>query len=333
MVPDGAQKWERWIGLKSEFELLRSLFQGIRNRTGEFIVGNQDLLELIFIALLSGGHILIEGVPGTAKTTLVKLVARLLGCGFGRVQCAVDTQPADIIGVRIFNSSTNAFEMRKGPIFTNVLLIDEMNRLTPKTQSAFIEAMSERQVTVDGITMPLPAPFFVVATQNPFEFEGTFPLIESQKDRFMFSHAVRHPNPEDELEVITREHTGRLDWNWYSVTLDPLTEGDRIISASGLLRNVRMEESVLRYIRDIVVATRSHQDIQLGASSRASIALVRAAKVSAVLQGRDYVIPDDVKRMALPALQHRILLSREAEIAGFAPPQVLTELLTLVEVP
>lgn len=333
MVPDGAQKWERWIGLKSEFELLRSLFQGIRNRTGEFIVGNQDLLELIFIALLSGGHILIEGVPGTAKTTLVKLVARLLGCGFGRVQCAVDTQPADIIGVRIFNSSTNAFEMRKGPIFTNVLLIDEMNRLTPKTQSAFIEAMSERQVTVDGITMPLPAPFFVVATQNPFEFEGTFPLIESQKDRFMFSHAVRHPNPEDELEVITREHTGRLDWNWYSVTLDPLTEGDRIISASGLLRNVRMEESVLRYIRDIVVATRSHQDIQLGASSRASIALVRAAKVSAVLQGRDYVIPDDVKRMALPALQHRILLSREAEIAGFTPPQVLTELLTLVEVP
>ncbi|MDH7593186.1 MAG: MoxR family ATPase [Methanomicrobiales archaeon] len=312
---------------------IAEIFHRIRSRVSEFIVGHQELAELIFIALVSRGHILIEGVPGTAKTTIVKAISRLAGCQYGRVQCAMDVQPADITGVRVFNRGRGDFELKKGPIFTNILLIDEINRITPKTQSAFIEAMSELQVTIDGITIPLHSPFFVVATQNPYELEGTFPLIEAQKDRFMLSSIASHLDGEEELEVIRREDSGLLEWENFFEGLRPITTAERINCISTELQQVRMEEPVRRYIRDLVMATRRHQDIALGASTRASIAFVRAGKSLAALQGRDYVLPDDVKRLSLPVLQHRLVLKREAEIAGITTAGVIEELLRTVEVP
>lgn len=308
------------------------LYGRIQKKLEEFLVGHGDLIELIVIAMLSEGHILIEGIPGTAKTTIVKSIARLSGCQFSRVQCAVDTQPADIIGVRIYNPEKKDFELKKGPIFSNILLIDEINRITPKTQGAFIEAMSERQVTIDGITSRLLDPFFVIATQNPFESEGTFPLIEAQKDRFMVSHALSHLDSEAELEIVRREHQGRLSWDIFSESLTPLFQGEDLPRFTQAIREIRMEEPVLRYIRDLVMATRTHGDIQLGVSSRASIALVRASKVVASLERRPYVLPDDVKQVLIPVFQHRLLLTREAEIAGTSPQQVIKEILTTVEV-
>lgn len=309
------------------------LYRQIQDRLGEFLVGHQRLVELLFVAMLAEGHILIEGVPGTAKTTLVKTIAHLAGCRFSRIQCAVDTQPADIIGVRIYNPDLKDFELKRGPIFSNILLIDEINRITPKTQSAFIEAMSERQVTIDGFTSRLPDPFFVVATQNPFEFEGTFPLIEAQKDRFMFSHEVSHLDSTAELEIIRREHSGRLAWEEYSDRLTPLFQGPEILTIARKIREIRMEEPILHYIRDLVMATRTHADIQLGVSSRASIALVRAGKVVAALDERPYVIPDDIKKITLPTFQHRLILTREAEIGGRTTREVTEEILTTTEVP
>ena len=309
------------------------LYRQIQDRLGEFLVGHQRLVELLVIAMLAEGHILIEGVPGTAKTTLVKAIAHLAGCRFTRIQCAVDTQPADILGIRIYNPEVKDFELKRGPIFSNFILIDEINRITPKTQSAFIEGMSERQVTIDGITSRLPDPFFVVATQNPFEFEGTFPLIEAQKDRFMFSHEVSHLDSDAEMEIIRREHSGKLAWEEYSERLVPLFQGREILSIARQIRGIRMEEPVLRYIRDLVMATRTHGDIQLGVSSRASIALVRASRVVAALDKRSYVIPDDVKNVTLPVFQHRLILTREAEIGGRTNHEVTEEILSTVEVP
>lgn len=309
-----------------------ALYSRVQTKLEEFLVGHRELVELIVIAMLSEGHLLIEGVPGTAKTTLVKTIAQLSGCHFSRIQCAVDTQPADIIGIRIFNQERKDFELKKGPIFSNILLIDEINRITPKTQAAFIEAMSERQVTIDGITSPLPDPFFVIATQNPYEFEGTFPLIEAQKDRFMFSHTMSHLDGEAELEIIRREHQGRLLWEEYSESLVPVFQGQDLLRFTRAVREIRMEEPVIRYIRDLVMATRTHADVQLGVSSRASIALVRASKTVASLESRDFVIPDDVKRVTPAVFAHRLILTREAEIGGTDARQIIQEILSTVEV-
>lgn len=309
------------------------LYDRVQNSLDEFLVGHRELVELVVVAMLSEGHLLIEGVPGTAKTTLVKTIAQLSGCQFSRVQCAVDTQPADIIGIRIFNPEKKDFELKKGPIFTNILLIDEINRITPKTQGAFIEAMSEHQVTIDGFTSRLPDPFFVVATQNPFEFEGTFPLIEAQKDRFMFSYTMGHLDGDAEMEIVRREHQGKLHWKEYSDSLVPVFGGPDLLRFILAVREIRMEEPVIRYIRDLVMATRTHADVQLGASSRASIALVRASKATAALDDREYVIPDDIKKVVPPIFQHRLILTREAEIAGTTPSQVIEEILTTIEVP
>jgi len=319
--------------LQTELERISSIYQQVQAKLGEFVVGNQSLIELIFIALMSKGHILVEGVPGTAKTTLVKAIAHLSGCQFTRIQCAVDTQPADIIGVRIYNPEKRDFELKRGPIFSNILLIDEINRITPKSQGAFIEAMSERQVTIDGITTTLPEPFFVLATQNPYEYEGTFPLIEAQKDRFMFSHVLSHLDSEDELEIVRREHTGKLAWEEYTEHLTPLMNRSTITRTAASISSIRMEEPILRYIRDLVLASRTHGAVQLGVSARASIGLVRSSKAVAALQTRTFVIPDDVKKVVLPVFQHRIALTREEEIGGTTPQQVINDILHTVEVP
>jgi MoxR-like ATPase len=317
----------------TELKAISTAYRKIHELVDFFIVGNDELIDLMFIGLLSEGHVLVEGIPGTAKSTLVKTMARLLGCDFRRVQCAVDNQPADIIGIRIWDPEQNEFVLKRGPIFTNVMLVDEINRLPPKSQSAFIEAMGERQATVDGITLPIDRPFITIATQNPFEREGTFSLIEAQKDRFMFSIRSRHLDDDGELEIIRREHSGRLDWDAYAARLPPVLTRDNLLLFSRIVKKIHIEEPVLSYIRDLVVATRRHSDIELGVSARGSIALVRGSKALAAIRNRSYVIPDDVKFLAPAAFQHRFLLRREAEIGGVSPQGLVQELVDTIEVP
>jgi len=318
--------------LKKEVAEISQLSGEIHEKLNEFVVGNREIIDLILIALLNEGHILIEGVPGTAKTTIAKSIALITGCSFNRIQGAIDIQPADMLGVRIYDQSKREFVLRKGPVFTNILLVDEINRINPKSQSAFIEAMSERQVTLDGITLPMQSPFCVISTQNPHEFEGTFPLIEVQRDRFMFSIRSDYLGPDEELSIIKRAHSGQLHWDAYCESLSPLLSPQALNHYIQVVRQVTIEEPVLKYIRDLVVATRSHPDIDLGGSSRASIALVGGGKTLAALNNRTYVIPDDIKQLARAAISHRIILSRDAEIEGITRGQVLDELLTKVEV-
>ncbi|HUU74804.1 MAG TPA: MoxR family ATPase [Methanoregulaceae archaeon] len=318
---------------KNDLALLGDTYKSILDSTGEFIVGNERLIELCMIGLLSGGHLLIEGTPGTGKTSIVKALAKLAGCSFSRFQCAVDSQPADILGIRIYDPEIREFALIKGPIFTNFLLIDEINRLAPKTQSAFIEAMSESQATIDGITSPIDPPFTVIATQNPFEYEGTFPLIEAQKDRFMFSISISQLDDEGEMEIIKREHSGRLDWDRYYENLAPVMNSQLISRFIAAVQQVYVDENLLSFIRDLVMATRKHGDIHFGASSRASIALVRGSKAFAALKNRTYVIPDDIKWLAPKVLHHRIILEKEAELSDITSSQVISGILDTIEVP
>jgi len=318
--------------LKREVADIARLSSVIYEKMDSFIVGKQEIIDLILIALMNEGHILIEGVPGTGKTTIAKCMALISGSSFNRIQGAIDIQPADMLGVRIFDTHKKEFILRKGPVFTNFLLIDEINRINPKSQSAFIEAMSERQVTLDGITLPMQLPFFVIATQNPHEYEGTFPLIEVQRDRFMFSIRSDYLNPEDELNIIRRANSGQLLWEPFARTITPILTPQVIKHSIQVVRQVTIEEPVLHYIRDIIMATRNHPDIELGGSSRASLALVSGSKALAAMNSRTYVIPDDIKYLAKPALTHRITLSRDAEIEGITSGKVLDEILGTIEV-
>lgn len=318
--------------LTERIKAIADTYADIEMITRQVVVGNQPLIELILISLINSGHLLIEGVPGTAKTTICKIIARLIDFDFKRVQGAVDIQPADIIGVRVYDRTKNEFVLNKGPIFTNFLMVDEINRLTPKTQSALLEALSEGQTTIDGITYPLSSPYFTIATQNPYESEGTFPLIDAQCDRFMFSFALSHLDAESELEILRRERAGELDWNTYRERITPILGPADIENMIATAREILIDEKVLEYARDIVIATRSHSDIERGASSRASISFIRGARARAAIEGREYVIPDDVRALAHPVLRHRILLTREAAITGIDPDTVITEILESVGV-
>lgn len=318
--------------LTERIETIANTYRTIDETTREMVVGNHHLIRAIFVTMISGGHLLIEGTPGTAKTTISKTIARLINYDFKRIQGAVDIQPADIIGVRVYDRNKSEFILQKGPIFADFLMVDEMNRLTPKTQSALLEAMSEGQATIDGETHLLPTQFFVIATQNPHEVEGTFPLIEAQRDRFMFSAVLTHLDAENELEVIRREQAGELDWGIYHDRIRPVLGPKEVAEMAATVRQIRIDESVMAYIRDLVTATRLHSDIRLGASSRASIAFVRGSRVLAALNGRDYVIPDDVRELAHPVFRHRLLLTREATITGLAVDAVIDEILDSVEV-
>lgn len=319
--------------LTERIQQIANAYEEIRLTAQQVVVANQHLIEEIFISMISGGHLLIEGVPGTAKTTVCKIIARLIDYEFRRVQGAVDLQPADIIGVRVYDQKKNEFVLQKGPIFANFLMVDEINRLTPRTQSALLEAMSEHQVTIDGITHPLADPYFVIATQNPFNAEGTFPLIEAQRDRFMFSSTLTHLDGENELEILRRERAGELDWRVYRDRITPIIGPADVKAMAATVREIRVDEAVLGYMRDLVLATRSHGDIRLGASSRASIAFLRGSMARAALYGRTYVIPDDVRSLAVPVLAHRLSLTREATITGITTESVINEILDTVEVP
>ncbi|MDD5317868.1 MAG: MoxR family ATPase [Candidatus ainarchaeum sp.] len=292
----------------------------------KLVVGKEDVIEGLLIAVLSEGHVLLEGVPGIAKTRIANALAQTLDCGFKRIQFTPDMLPSDIIGTVVYDSNKNDFVLKKGPIFTNVILADEINRAPPKTQSALLEAMQECQVTIEGVTHPLPYPFIVLATQNPVEMEGTYPLPEAQVDRFIFKLLLGYPTKAEEKAIIEMKMRDDVE---IEKVLDPA--GIRAISAQ--IRSVSIEPSILDYIVDIVSATREREDVQLGASPRASISLMKGAKAKAFLSERDYVIPDDVKALAFPVLRHRITLNPESELAGTSVEDAISDVLSGVKVP
>ena len=309
------------------------LAEYLRGEIGKVIVGQEQVVEQVLIAVFTEGHALIEGVPGTAKTLLVKVLARAIGAQFGRIQFTPDLMPADVTGTNIFNMATSTFSLRHGPIFTDLLLADEINRTPPKTQAALLEAMEERQVTIDGDAHALSPLFTVLATQNPIEYEGTYPLPEAQLDRFMLKIAVQYPSATEELRVIANWDGGfnarRLD----DVDIKPVSDGAAIVTARSEVRRVTVEEGVQQYIVSIVRATREVQSISWGASPRAAVALLLSSKAIAALRGRNFVTPDDVKEIAKPVLRHRIVLRSEAEIEGMSSDQALDEVIAGIEVP
>jgi MoxR-like ATPase len=310
-----------------------ALFEHVRREVAKAIVGQDVVLEQVIIAVLTEGHALIEGVPGTAKTLLVKVLARTLGAHFGRIQFTPDLMPADVTGTNIFNVATSAFTLRNGPIFTDLLLADEINRTPPKTQAALLEAMEERQVTIDGEVHKLSPLFTVMATQNPIEFEGTYPLPEAQLDRFMLKIVVNYPALEDEVRVVGNWNSGFSARRIEDINIQPIGDGAAILAARAEVRAVTVEEGIQRYIVSIVRGTRDAINISWGASPRAAVALLLCSKAVAALRGRSFVTPDDVKEIAKPALRHRIVLRSEAEIEGQTPDQVLEEVIAGIEVP
>lgn len=308
--------------------LVARLAQKVREQVGKAVVGKGGAIDLCLVAVLCGGHILIQDVPGIGKTTMAKALARALGCSFKRIQFTPDLTPADILGVSIYNQRAGEFVFQPGPLFVHVLLADEINRATPRTQSALLEAMQERQVTVDGVSHPLPQPFLVIATQNPIEMEGTFPLPEAQLDRFMLRVHLGYPSLEEEMEVLTLgSRAGQVE------QVEAVASPETLLAASREVEQVRVEESVRRYVVLLGQATRSHDALALGASPRALLALYRGAQALAALRGRDFVVPDDVKALVIPVLAHRLLLTGQARLRGKTTEALLQEVLTRVPVP
>ncbi len=307
---------------------VRELAERVRANIARVIVGKDSIVELLLVALLCEGHILLEDVPGTGKTTLARALARSIDCEFRRIQFTPDLLPTDVTGLSYFNLKLSEFQFRPGAIFANVLLADEINRATPRTQSALLEAMQERTVTIDGVTRPLPRPFIVLATQNPVELEGTFPLPEAQLDRFMMRVEVGYPAAEEEVEILNRYD--RAD---PLAELVPVTTGADVLALQQAARAMHVADVVRRYIVDVVRATRGADEVQLGASPRASLALHHGGQALAALRGRDFVKPDDVKELAAPVLAHRLILTPEARLRGRSPTEVVRALVARVAVP
>jgi MoxR-like ATPase len=305
-------------------------FQRFANEIGNVLVGQEEVVEHVLYAILARGHVLIEGAPGLGKTLLVRAMGQALGCTFRRIQFTPDLMPSDVTGGNVFNQKSDAFEFHAGPVFTQLLLADEVNRAPAKTQSALLEAMQESSVTVDGITRPLPRPFFVIATQNPIESQGTYPLPEAQLDRFLFKLEIRHPSREAERQVLEK-HLGGFDST--VLQLSPVVTPAELMEMQQALAQVRVDPGILDYITEVVGRTRSHRSIGVGASARASIALGLASRARAAGSGREFVIPDDVKSLAYPVLRHRILLHPDAELEGLSPDSCIDEILRETTVP
>ena len=305
--------------------LVYTLQQNIR----QVIVGKDDAIELMLIALICRGHVLIEDVPGVGKTTMAAALAKSLQCSFKRIQFTPDVTPSDVTGFTMVNIQTGEMEFKPGAVMSQIVLADEINRTSPKTQSSLLEVMEEGQVTVDGVTHLLPQPFMVLATQNPVDFVGTYPLPEAQMDRFFLRISIGYPSVEEEIDVLER-YTGQTT---PIQTLAPVCGADEIIAMQDQLGTVYASREARSYVANIVAQTRSHPALQLGASPRGSIALLRAAQASALLSGRNYVLPDDIRRMALPVLSHRLILTPEARMKGISAQQVLTQLIETVPVP
>lgn len=306
----------------------RELAARVRQAVQRVVVGKSAQIDLAIACLLARGHVLIEDVPGTGKTTLAKALASALGCEFGRVQFTPDLVPADVLGVNMYDMNERRFEFRPGPVFAQVLLADEINRATPRTQSALLEAMQERQVSIDGVTRPLPAPFFVIATLNPIELEGTFPLPEAQLDRFLLRLALGYPTPSEETAMLER-----FQGDGEAVTVEPVAGPDDIVRAQSALGGVAIDGAVRRYLLEVVAATRTDDRLRLGASPRAALALQQACQAYAAMAGRPYVLPDDIKALAPPVLAHRLIADSGARLRGVTGETLLAEILDRIPVP
>ncbi len=313
-------------------EALNRLFVHGRTELAKGIVGQVDFIDQVLLTVVCGGHALVEGVPGIAKTLVVKMFSRLMGVQFQRVQCTSDLMPADVIGGNVFNAASATFSLRKGPIFTDLLLVDEINRMPPRTQAALLEAMEETQVTIDGARYPLTEFFTVLATQNPVEFEGTYPLPEAQLDRFLLKIKVAYPGADDEIAILEHHQAGFDARDLQQLSLNML-DTELLRQARHEVRNVRVEPALFKYVSEVIRRTRDWPTVSLGASPRAGVSLLFVSKALAGMDGRDYMIPDDVKEAALPCLRHRILLKPEAELEGIGADSVISDVLTAVEVP
>jgi MoxR-like ATPase len=305
--------------------------QSLRQAIGKIIVGQDNNVELLLTAILAGGHVLLEGVPGVAKTLLAKLTARLIDAQFSRVQFTPDLMPSDVLGTSVFNMKTQEFQFHAGPVFADIVLVDEVNRAPAKTQAALFEVMEERQATIDGLSHPMSPLYTILATQNPVEQEGTYKLPEAQTDRFLMKLIMDYPTAEEELLILQRHHENTQFTDLSQI--EPVITKNEILQLRSLLSQVYAENSLLQYIVDIVQQTRKSRVVYLGASPRASVAILKSAKSYALLQGRDYLTPDDVKTVTPAVLQHRLVLTAEAEMEGYTPQKVALRLIDKVEVP
>lgn len=314
-----------------DLSALRHAMEEVRREVGKVIVGQNKMIDQLLVALLTKGHVLIEGVPGVAKTVTAKILARCLDMDFSRIQFTPDLMPSDIIGTAIFDASKASFTFKKGPIFSNFVLIDEINRAPAKTQAALFEVMEERQITADGTRYPMEEPFIVIATQNPIEHEGTYRLPEAQLDRFLFKIKVGYPSAKQEVEIILREHQS-VQNNKIDVIRQVLKSDDLMIYQK-LVKQVTVKQELIQYIADIVCKTREHHLIYLGASPRASLAMLTASKGFAALDGRDFVTPDDIKHAAASVLNHRIVVAPEREMEGLTSEQVIEQIIESIPIP
>jgi MoxR-like ATPase len=312
---------------------LQQQINALRREIGKAFVGQDKVVDSVVIALLSGGHVLLEGVPGLGKTLLVKAIAKAFGGSFSRIQFTPDLMPSDVSGHAVYDQKTETFRIRRGPVFANLLLADEINRAPAKTQAALLEVMQENQVTIEGQPSPLAPPFMTVATQNPVEHEGTYPLPEAQLDRFLFKILIEYPNQAVETDIVTSATSGRVGDSLYVDGVNTVMSNDSVIAAQKLVAMTRVDAAVIDYAVRITRETRQASGIRLGAGPRGSISMVRAAKACAVLQGRDFVTPDDVRNVAIPALRHRIALSPELEIESYRPDDILGNILENVGAP
>ena len=313
---------------------VHAAWEKLRQGLDKVVLGQAKVKEELLLCLLAGGHGLIEGVPGTGKTLLALALSRLLGSEFRRIQFTPDLMPIDLLGTNVFDQKRQDFAFVPGPVFTEVLLADEVNRTPPRTQSALLEAMQERAVTIDGQRRALSPVFFVLATQNPVEFEGTYPLPEAQKDRFLLKLEIGYPAAEDEVSMLRAYSEGRSLHSTEVEALEPVLDPQRLLNAiQTVARHVRVEDRLLGYIREVVAATRTDEDVQLGAGPRASLALLQCSRAQAAVRGRDFITPDDVKALARPVLDHRVTLSPEAEMEGRDLTEVLKRIFERVEVP
>ncbi len=311
-------------------ELQESVFN-IKKQLQKVIVGQKEMMDLLLVSLLANGHVLIEGVPGVAKTITAKLLSRTINVPFSRIQFTPDLMPSDILGTSVFNVKNSEFEFKKGPIFSSMVLIDEINRAPAKTQAALFEVMEEKQVTMDGTTYKMEEPFIVLATQNPIEQEGTYRLPEAQLDRFLFKVIIEYPTADEELEIIMREQA--LENTTKVSKIETVIDGSKIIEFRSLVNQIKIEQNLLKYIANIVVNTRTNSFLYLGASPRASIAILSASKAFAAIEGRDFVTPEDIKRATIPVLQHRVIVTPEREMEGLTSKQIIEQIIEAVEIP